>query len=94
LDAATEEHESTETGLLVDYASLTTDFIITKELPFLGLQSEIDADSVAVSSTVEEEVQKHSRVTGPPEHSKKVTNAANLFLSESNKKITEATRRQ
>ena len=93
LDAATEEHESTDTGLLVDYASLTTDFIITKELPYLGLQSEIDADSVAVS-TVEEEVKKHPRVTEPTENSQKVINAEKLFLSESKNKITEATRRQ
>ena len=94
LDAATEEHESTDTGLLVDYASLTPEFIMKVELPFLGLQSEIDADSVAVSSTVEEEVKKHPRVAGPPEQSQKVTNAVKVFLSESNTKIAEATRRQ
>lgn len=93
LDAATEEHESTGTGLLVEYAELTTDFILTKELSYLGLQSEIDADSIAVSSTVEEEVKKHPPVTGPPEHSQKVINAEKLFLSESKNKI-EAARRQ
>ena len=94
LDAATEEHESTGTGMLIDYAELTTEFILTKELSYLGLQSEIDADSVAVSSTVTEEVKKHPRVTEPTENSQKVINAEKLFLSESKNKITEATRRQ
>ena len=54
LEVATQEHENSGTGMLIDYEQLLdTDFITHVILPYLGLQAEIDADSATVSANVE-----------------------------------------
>lgn len=63
-DAATQEHDSTNTGMLISYETLTQeDFLLEHVLTYFGLQAEIDADPTTASDKVESilSVKSHSR---------------------------------
>ena len=67
LDAATQEFEHSETGMLIPYDQLVeVDFITSVVLPHFGLQDEIDIDAAAVTTAVQESLSKKSNTRGVP----------------------------
>ena len=98
-DVATEEKEKDPSaGMLVEYP-FTTEFLISEELPHLGLQAEITADSATATANVETARGQRPPFAGPDGGiNAKVIRAANLFLADSlpdqaNGNAREATQR-
>lgn len=74
VDVASQEHESTGTGMLISYEDdlLKEDALIETILPYLGLQKEIDANPILTQARVEDVLSRKANIRGI--HSQDVDN--------------------
>lgn len=93
LEAATQEHQTSGTGMLISYEQLLEPgFIADVVLPYLGLQAEIEADPAMVSANVDSTLSIKSNNRGGVKQwkadeevihiSEKVSHASKLFMGE------------
>jgi len=65
LEAATQEHTTSGTGMLISYDQLLEhDFVTDVVLPYLGLQAAIDADPATASANVDSTLSTQSKNRG------------------------------